>query len=182
MFKVDFGGGIGQQDVKVCDTTLDSEKQFTGTARALHFGEDSTGTGPSRQPQHEQEGSGEDPEWQGSYEDFQAALSGMQSPSDDGSFIENAVQELGLYDPEEDLLGWSFDEIFADNQWHEPNLTLSDDTHNFFGPQPSPTMPTAQTPLQYFLRFWPNAVLDRIVLETNRYFLQPAIISHACPL
>jgi hypothetical protein len=113
---------------------------------------------------------GDDPSWFGNWEDFGATQIGMISSSDDdGSFMENPQEELGMYDPDKDLSSWTFDQLFADSQWHETDLFLQQDTENFSGPQPGPTLPRASSPLEYFRRFWPDDVLDRITLETNRW-------------
>jgi hypothetical protein len=42
IFTVDFGGSIGRHEVKVCNTQLDSEKQFGQVQRVLDFGEPSS--------------------------------------------------------------------------------------------------------------------------------------------
>jgi hypothetical protein len=101
-----------------------------------------------------------DHEWTGDYVDFppddnDASL----SPAD--SYIEDPIAELGLYDRDEDLSGWTFKHLYDDSQWQERDLTLWSTLHRFTGPVCEPC-------LAYFLRFWPEDVLDRIVMENNR--------------
>jgi hypothetical protein len=48
-----------------------------------------------------------DPDWVGHWEDFQFEGTGVLPSSLDGSFTEDPIAELGLYNPDEDLSGWS---------------------------------------------------------------------------
>jgi hypothetical protein len=85
--------------------------------------------------------------------------------------MDDAMAELGIYDPDEDLTTKTFEELYGDSQWQEPNMTLLDADHTFTGPQPGVTCPSngrAHSCEAYFRHFWPDAVLERIVDETNQ--------------
>jgi hypothetical protein len=154
MFTVDFGGGIGNREVRVCDTELDHAKQFSGFGEGTGVettSEGVVGVGPRAASPSAVASDQDDPDWLGEWRDFDGTQAGMLSSNyDDDSWMENPQEELGIYAADEDLSGWTFDEIFADSQWQETNLTLSHETDNFSGPQPGPTMPSATEPLQYF--------------------------------
>jgi hypothetical protein len=109
----------------------------------------------------------------GEYDDFEGmSLSGTSIHSSADSFHEDVLQELGYYDKSEDLSQWSFERRFADDQWKESNLTLLGSRNNFMGPTPGQTAIHDGLPfpeVEYFLKFWPPHVLQRIVEETNRY-------------
>lgn len=112
-----------------------------------------------------------DVDWRGTFLDFNSpSRSGIPSSPTD-NFVENPLAELGLYNAEEDLSSWSFEERFSDDQWQEPNLRLTDDPRHFTGPLPGPKFPGSghlDDCKEYFLRFWPPEVTFRIVRETNR--------------
>jgi hypothetical protein len=139
MFIVDFGGSIGVREVHVYDTELDGTKQFSGLEPVSNSAS-AVGAGPfaaSSSAAVENE-----PDWLGAWEDFASLEAGTISSSDEeGSFLENAANELGLYNANEDLLGWMFEQFFADSQWQEIDFIFVQDTENFSGPQPRPTMP-----------------------------------------
>jgi hypothetical protein len=81
-----------------------------------------------------------------------------------------------MYDRDEDLSHWTFDQFFAHSQWHETDLFLRHDIDNFSGPQPGPILPRTFSPLEYFRRYWLDDVLDYIIVETNRYASIPFLI------
>jgi hypothetical protein len=187
MFGIDFGGNIGRREVKVEATQLDAEKHFGGsTQRALDFGSHPS---PSRHDPASQY-SGIDVEllhplypnalllsdndlnhdWMGEFQDFPPdGMEGYPS-SPNGSWMGDAMAELGIYNPNEDTSDWNFKKLCDDSQWQEPELTLLG-RRRFTGPLPGPTRPLAGNPssaIDYFQRFWPNDVLDRIIEETNR--------------
>jgi hypothetical protein len=79
--------------------------------------------------------------------------------------MEDPIAKLGLYDAEEDL------DLDEDNQWQELPLKLKSTPHCFTGPVPGVTVsgdPMHDPCMAYFLRFWPEEVLQQIVHETNR--------------
>ena len=87
------------------------------------------------------------------------------------SFMGDPMAELGFYDANEDLSGWSFKELYDDSQWQEYELTLLGGPQRFRGPflgMINPRDGCRRSCLKYFRRFWPNNVLDRIVTVTNR--------------
>jgi hypothetical protein len=86
--------------------------------------------------------------------------------------MEDPLAKLGIYSAEEDTNEWTFEQLFDDTQWQEQHLTLEGEPRVFSGPlpgiiQPGPSQRDPCTP--YFLRFWPAEVLERIMLETNKY-------------
>lgn len=170
MFQVDFGGGIGARSVRVSDSMLDVARQFRDTQRTLFANNGDNvhdGAGPSELVV---EGKSDDPDWHGEYEDFQSEEASGETVSDDdaGSYMEDPLRELGLYNYDEDVSNWPFERVFADDQWQDQSITLVQNTNNFSGPEPGPTSPVASHPSHYFLRFWPPEILQRIVDETNR--------------
>lgn len=171
MFLVDFAGGIGERSVRVSDTKLSAEGPFGDTQRELFqstAGTSGDGAGPSQPPTTEESDS--DPDWVGDYTDFfddEAAVE-TSDCEDAPSFMEDPLQELGLYNFEEDVSSWPFQQMFADDQWQEQSFTLMQRTDNFSGPLPGPTSGIGTRPTEYFLRYWPEAILERVVEETNR--------------
>jgi hypothetical protein len=86
--------------------------------------------------------------------------------------MEDAMADLGIYDPNEDMSAWTFDAVYTNSQWQELNTTLLEEAHTFTGPPPSVTFPGdgwAHSCEAYFRRFWADDVLQRIVDETNRF-------------
>lgn len=124
------------------------------------------------QPMSPTYNSEEDEDWQGEYADYfgdeGSGISLSQEPG--GSFDENPLDELGIYDSEEDRSGWPFERLYADSEWQETNMKLKQDTNNFSGPQPGPIAPPSATEEGYFRRFWTDEILDKIVKETNRFY------------
>jgi hypothetical protein len=55
--------------------------------------------------------------------------------------MEDSMAELGMYNPEEDLGGWTFRKVFDDTQWQEEHLTLVGGPRRLKGPLPRPTHP-----------------------------------------
>jgi hypothetical protein len=111
-----------------------------------------------------------DHEWMGEFEDFPPDENDVP-PSPADSYTEDPIAELGLYDENEDLRGWSFKELYDDSQWQEHNLTLKNTPHRFTGPVPGVCIsgdPVREPCLAYFLRFWPDGVLQCIADETNK--------------
>jgi hypothetical protein len=87
------------------------------------------------------------------------------------SYSGDPLAELGIYDDDEDTTSWTFDQIYGDAQWQEQQLSLVGAPRTFSGP----TLGIIQQGLghrdpceSYFLRFWTDDVLARIVHETNR--------------
>jgi hypothetical protein len=81
------------------------------------------------------------------------------------------IAELGLYDANEDISDWPFADLYDDSQWQEHNLKLRNTPHCFTGPVPGVKVsgdPVREPCVAYFLRFWADDVLQRIVDETNR--------------
>jgi hypothetical protein len=81
------------------------------------------------------------------------------------------MAELGIYDSNEDVSGWTFDRWNVDGQWQEPELTLSGGPRDFTGPLPGNKYPLSGQSRDcesYFRRFWADNVLERVVRETNR--------------
>jgi hypothetical protein len=113
-----------------------------------------------------------DGEWEGAFEDFEDHnSSGMSSPGSVGSQLEDPLLDLGFYDDHEDTSSWPFEKMWADDQWMEPNLTFGTVRGAFRGPVPGPTGPRRAVPAQpveYFMKYWPPEVLQKIVVETNR--------------
>lgn len=144
----------------------------------------SAGTGPSTaspfstwQPLSPTYNSDEDGDWEANFEDFncdQGSGMNFSQESSDYSFEEDPLVELGIYNKDEDRSGWPFERKFADSEWQETEMTLLQDTENFTGPQPGPTVPPSPTELEYFRQFWTDHILDDIVKETNRYAEQPS--------
>jgi hypothetical protein len=56
----------------------------------------------------------------------------MSSP--EGSYVEDVIDELGMYDADEDLSGWTFERLYHDSQWQEPDLTLEVEPQPFTDP------------------------------------------------
>jgi hypothetical protein len=73
--------------------------------------------------------------WMGDFEDFvdEDGDSG-QKESDGVDTMEDPMAELGIYNPEEDLQGWSFKQLFDDNQWQDQHLTLLGGPRHFTRP------------------------------------------------
>jgi hypothetical protein len=89
-----------------------------------------------------------------------------------GSCAEDIPTELGMYDPDEDFSSWAFKRRYEDSQWQEEDITLRGQDRGFTWPLPGPLDPRSghgSSCLLYFRRFWPDLVLDRIVVEKNRY-------------
>jgi len=199
MFHVDFSGGIGARSILVSDTKLNVERPFGDTQRVLFVGQGGTssdGAGPSqpggpsqplgsslqsqsRQPVEScqpgvQEDSDDDPDWYGDYVDFLSDE--VREETSDGetpSFMEDPLRELGLYDFGEDVSSWPFEQVFADDQWQGQDITLEQNTDNFSGPVPGPTSAVGSHPTEYFMRYWPPHILQRVVDETNRFDFSP---------
>jgi hypothetical protein len=110
-----------------------------------------------------------DHEWTGDFADFPLDDSNAPlSPTD--SYTEDPIVELGLYDRDEDLSGWTFKQLYDDSQWQERDLTLWSTPHRFTGPVPGVRHSgdlVREFCLAYFLRFWPEDVLDHIVTKNN---------------
>jgi len=120
----------------------------------------------------------DDPDWEGGLEDTESPEAVDEASDFDVELdVEDPLQELGMYNQEEDMSTWSFEERFSDEQWQDQSITLGHDTTNFTGPVPSPTSAVASRPAEYFLRYWPPHILQRVVHETNRYNL-PHSLSH----
>ena len=120
MYAVDFRGGIGHRIVRVSDTKLDIEKQFRCEGRGSGTTGVVEGSGSMSALQQTDIGRGEtdneDPEWQAGYENFNCSQgSGEGSFPDTTSLEEEPLQELGLYKYDEDVTGWSFERLFADD-------------------------------------------------------------------
>jgi len=117
-----------------------------------------------------QDDSEHDPNWVAKYEDFSHndATEDSHSDSDTPSYTEDPLKELGLYQYGEDVSTWPFDRLFADDQWQDQAITLVNNTHNFSGPIPGPTSAVANHLIEYFMRYWPAEVLQRVLDETNR--------------
>jgi hypothetical protein len=81
---------------------------------------------------------------------------------DDECSMEDAMAELGIYDPKEDTSSWTFEEVYADTQWQESNTTLAGEDDTFIGLLPGVTHPgdgRAHSCEVYFHRFWSDKVL-----------------------
>lgn len=74
-----------------------------------------------------------DAEWQATWKVFVDLSASDISSSHSGSFCEMPLQQLGLYDEDEDRSRWSFAKIWADDQWQESELTLLGDRMTFTG-------------------------------------------------
>lgn len=174
MYTVDFGGGIGQRIIRVCDTELDRGKQFaTNPGGSLERDGMGGSTADGNQHQRTEMSRGDsdddDPVWEAGFEDFNCSqASGESSFSDTASFVEEPMKELGIYEYHEDVSGWCFDKLFADDQWQDQATLFLHDTSIFTGPLPGPTSEPAEDAEEYFRRYWPDGVLQRIVAETNR--------------
>jgi hypothetical protein len=89
----------------------------------------------------------------------------------EGSYVEDVIAELGMYDADEDLSGWTFERLYHDWQWQEPDLTLEPESQPFTGPLSGAVNRgdgRGYSCDTYFKRLWPDEVLDRIIAETNR--------------
>ena len=170
MFQVDFGGAISFRSVRVSDSAADVNSKFTATQRMLFPLLPDTRDLEELSQALVEENSDDDPDWIGEYYDFVSDEAADESGSDlaDPSYTEDPLRELGLYDYDEDISGWTFDELFADEQWQEQSVTLLQNTHNFCGPTLGPTTTIASRPMEYFLHYWPPHILQRMVDETNR--------------
>jgi hypothetical protein len=196
MFSVDFGGSIGHREVRVMDSVVEERHGNEGSAqRSLDFTGVSSGSNAGGQTLGDigsndctvdvgnlnpldpnaplLPDSDSDLSWTGDFVDFQEddEDSGHKD-NGDGDAEEDPLAELGMYDPDEDLRGWTFRETFDDTQWQEAKLTLLGLPRRFTGPLPGATNPgnarQSSNCQQYFRRFWPDTVLSRIVEETNR--------------
>lgn len=63
------------------------------------------------------------------------------------------MKELGLYEYDEDVSGWSFDKLFADDQWQDQATSFVHDTSIFTGPLLGPTSEPAESAEEYFRRY-----------------------------
>ena len=106
--------------------------------------------------------SDDDHDWQREYDDFvfDVAAGENKSDGDTPTFSEHPLQELGLYDKDEDVSNWPFERAFADDQWQDPSITLLQNTNNFSGPVPGPTSALVSCPIDYFMRYWPPHLLQ----------------------
>ena len=182
MFTVDFGGTIGIRELRVCDTLVDNSADHESmghTVRALDFAEMVSSPVATQSPDNAEQhpvtdSDPSDVEWEGAFEDFASdTSSGMSEPHSPGSVSEDPLLDLGVYNSSEDTTGWPFERMWADDQWMETNCTFLGDWGTFRGPTPSPIGPRGALPAQpvdYFMKYWPPDVLQRIILETNRYF------------
>jgi hypothetical protein len=171
MFHVDFGGSIGIRSVRVSDSVVDVDTSFTDTHRTLFPAQEDPIVDMVGSLEEPAEGdSDDDRDWEGGWEDFLSADAASETASDSPelSYVEDPLKELGLYNYKEDVSTWSFERLFADDQWQDQSITLEQNTQNFCGPTPGPTTAVASRPTDYFLRYWPPHILDRIVEETNR--------------
>ena len=181
MFTIDFGGSIGVRELRVCDTELGVAFDIScmgGTKRVLDFGilseasPDETAAMGINEHRVTSDIDKSDGEWEGAFEDFvDHCSSGMSSPCSAGSMLEDPLRDLGFYDESEDTSRWPFDKLWADDQWMEPNLTFARSRGDFRGPTPGPTGPKRAVPAQpvdYFMKYWPVDVRERIIVETNR--------------
>ena len=181
MFTIDFGGSIGVRELRVCDTELGVASDIScmgGTKRVLDFGilseasPDETAAMGINEHRVTSDIDKSDGEWEGAFEDFvDHCSSGMSSPCSAGSMLEDPLRDLGFYDESEDTSRWPFDKLWADDQWMEPNLTFARSRGDFRGPTPGPTGPKRAVPAQpvdYFMKYWPVDVRERIIVETNR--------------
>ena len=180
MFTINFGGCIGVRELRVCDTSMGQAPDpmsMGGTQRVLDFDSQSVASPNSAAaPQLDHHATSDsdpnDGEWEGAFEDFEDHnSSGMSSPASVGSQLEDPLLDLGFYDANEDTNGWPFEKMWADDQWMEPNLTFGMVRGAFRGPVPGPTRPRRAVPAQlvdYFMKYWPVEVLQKIVVETNR--------------
>lgn len=171
MFQVDFGGAIGARAVRVSDSAVDESAPFEQTARTL-FADDANPGGYHDCPSDpaEDHDSDDDKDWMPEYADYMSDQAAAESNSDSAApdYSEDPMKELGLYSYDEDVSGWPFDRVFADDQWQDQSITLVNNTANFIGPQPGPTSAMASRPTEYFMRYWPPHILQRVVDETNR--------------
>jgi hypothetical protein len=188
MFGIDFGGSIGRRKVKMEVTRVDTNKQFGSvTQRVLDFGSHSSQSrdDPASQqsnidvellhPLHPNapllSDSDLDHDWMDEFQDFPPdGIEGYPS-SPDGSWMGDAMAELGINDPHEDTREWNFKKVYDDSQWQEPELTLLGGPRRFTGPLLELIRPLSGNPhsgSDYFERFWPDDVFQCIVEETNR--------------
>jgi hypothetical protein len=126
MFSVDFDGTIGRQEVQVCDTLPNEEKDMRGGVQwSLQFGSPSnpsavTGTGGSGEGASETtvplpnvhpldprapllSDSDLDMDWFGEFDDFPSDIDTAPGQSDMDACDEDLLSELGIYSPDEDL-------------------------------------------------------------------------------
>ena len=186
MFTVDFGDTIGIRELRVCDTSVDNtpdHESMGHTQRALDFAEVVSSPMATQSPDRAEphpvtDSDPSDVDWEGAFEDFTSdTSSGMSTPHSPGSLSEDPLLDLGVYNSSEDTTGWPFERMWADDQWMETNRTFLGERGTFCGPTPGPIGPRGALPAQpldYFMKYWPTDVLQRIILETNRYF------SHTC--
>ena len=131
MFQVNFGGAIGKRPIRVIDTELHLSRSAEVTPRTLFPSGNDTDHVGARQDLNELTNGGivsieelpneldDDPEWQPEYEDFLSQERGGDT-SEDGSpeaYVEDPFLELGLYNFNQDVSGWPFEQLFADDQW-----------------------------------------------------------------
>ena len=180
MFTVNFGGCIGVRELRVCDTSMGQAPDplsMGGTQRTLDFDSQSVASpnnaaAPQLDHLTTSDSDPNDGEWEGAFEDFEDHnSSGMSSPASVGSQVEDPLLDLGFYDANEDTSSWPFAKLWAGDQWMEPNLTFGTVRGAFRGPLPGPTGPrrgVPAQPMEYFMKYWPVEVLEKIVVETNR--------------
>ncbi|KAG0571734.1 hypothetical protein KC19_VG038200 [Ceratodon purpureus] len=76
--------------------------------------------------------------WVQTWEDFlPITLSPGESVSPSASFTEMPLQELGVYNEEEDTGSWDFASVWANDQWKQTELTLRG-SRDFTGPERGP--------------------------------------------
>jgi hypothetical protein len=96
--------------------------------------------------------------WMGDFEDFPDDEDDSgQKESNGEDDVEDSMAELGIYNEEEDLQGWSFGQLFEDSQWQEQQLTFLGGARRFTGLLPGATNPgnarQSSNCQQYFGRF-----------------------------
>ena len=70
--------------------------------------------------------SDDDPDWHGEFANFLWEERAGETSADDGapSYTEDPLNELGMYNDDEDVSTWPFEKFFADEQWQDQSITL----------------------------------------------------------
>jgi hypothetical protein len=90
----------------------------------------------------------------------------------DGEVASDLLYELGMYDTANVPTDETFQERYADKNWHNQTLKLLDNWPSFSGPPHGPTEEMGYVPIEYFHlfeRFWDDTMMRRIIAECNRY-------------